>query len=69
MSFFAELKRRNVLRVAVAYLVLSWLLVQVGSVLLPTFHAPGWVMQDPVAHAMMDEPFRRYRDPLFRGVE
>ncbi len=44
-SFLTELKRRNVLRVAVAYLVLSWLVVQVGSVLLPTFEAPAWVMR------------------------
>jgi len=44
-SFLVELKRRNVLRVALAYLVLSWLLVQVGSVLLPTFEAPTWVMR------------------------
>ncbi len=43
--FIAELKRRNVLRVAAAYLVLSWLLVQVGSVLLPTFEAPAWVLR------------------------
>ncbi|MEO6064527.1 MAG: hypothetical protein ABIP49_01930, partial [Lysobacterales bacterium] len=44
-SLFVELKRRNVLRVALAYLVLSWLLLQVGSVLLPTFEAPTWVMR------------------------
>ncbi len=44
-DFLDELKRRNVLRVAIAYLVLAWLLVQVGSVLLPTFEAPAWVMR------------------------
>lgn len=33
MSFFTELKRRNVIRVALAYAVLSWLLLQVGDVL------------------------------------
>jgi len=44
-DFFAELKRRNVYKVAVAYAVIAWLLVQAGSILLPTFEAPGWVMK------------------------
>jgi len=44
-SFFAELKRRNVYKVAVAYLVVGWLVIQAASILLPTFHAPEWVMQ------------------------
>jgi hypothetical protein len=33
MSFFDELKRRNVIRVGLAYVVLSWVLLQVGDVL------------------------------------
>ena len=45
MSFFKELKRRNVFRVAVAYGVVGWLLVEVASVLFPTFEAPAWVMK------------------------
>jgi TolB-like protein/Tfp pilus assembly protein PilF len=44
-SFFAELKRRNVYKVAIAYAVIGWLLVQAGSILFPTFEAPGWVMK------------------------
>ena len=44
-NFFAELKRRNVYKVAVAYAVLAWLLIQAGSILFPTFEAPGWVMK------------------------
>ena len=43
--FFAELKRRNVYKVAAAYLVIAWLLIQAGSILFPTFEAPGWVMK------------------------
>jgi TolB-like protein/Flp pilus assembly protein TadD len=39
-SFFAELKRRNVYKVAVAYAVVGWLLVQVASIVFPTFDAP-----------------------------
>jgi TolB-like protein/Flp pilus assembly protein TadD len=48
-SFFAELKRRNVYKVAVAYAVISWLLIQAASILFPTFEAPGWVMKVFVA--------------------
>ena len=44
-SFFAELKRRNVYKVAVAYVVVSWLLIQAASILLPTFDAPQWAMK------------------------
>src|SRR5207244_5786261 len=44
-AFFAELKRRNVYKVAVAYAVVSWLLIQAASILLPTFEAPSWVMK------------------------
>ena len=43
--FFAELKRRNVYKVSVAYAVIAWLLVQVASVLFAAFEAPSWVMQ------------------------
>jgi len=45
MNFFSELKRRNVYKVAVAYLVASWLMIQAASILLPTFEAPAWVMK------------------------
>jgi TolB-like protein/Tfp pilus assembly protein PilF len=48
-NFFAELKRRNVYKVAVAYAVIAWLLIQAGSILFPTFEAPGWVMKVFVA--------------------
>lgn len=44
-NFFAELKRRNVYKIAVAYLVVSWLLIQAASILLPTFDAPSWTMK------------------------
>src|ERR1700682_5580273 len=44
-NLFAELKRRNVYKVAVAYAVVGWLVIQVSSTVLPTFHAPEWVVQ------------------------
>ncbi|MCH7510683.1 MAG: hypothetical protein IIB68_12745 [Proteobacteria bacterium] len=45
MSIVQELKRRNVIKVAVAYAIVGWLLVEVASVVLPTFKAPEWIMQ------------------------
>ena len=44
-TFFGELKRRNVYRVAVTYVVIAWLLIQAASILLPAFEAPTWVMK------------------------
>ena len=45
MNFFAELKRRNVYKVAVAYAVIAWLLLQAASIVLPSFEAPAWTMK------------------------
>src|SRR5438105_524352 len=42
---FAELKRRNVYKVAVAYAVVSWLLIQAASIVLPAFEAPAWAIK------------------------
>src|SRR5919198_331289 len=44
-NFLAELKRRNVYKVAITYAVVAWLLIQAASILLPTFDAPPWVMK------------------------
>ena len=41
-SFFAELRRRNVYKVAVAYAVVGWLLIQVGTQVFPFFEIPNW---------------------------
>ena len=43
MNFIAELKRRNVIRMAGLYLVGAWLIVQVSSTVLPMFNAPPWL--------------------------
>lgn len=43
MTFFAELKRRNVIRVAIAYAVVAWLVLQVADVMLNNFDAPHWL--------------------------
>lgn len=42
MSLFSELKRRNVFRVAIAYLALAWLLTEVVGTLFPVFGIPDW---------------------------
>jgi len=44
-AFFAELKRRNVYKVAVAYAVVGWLLVQVTTQVFPIFEISNWVMR------------------------
>ncbi len=44
-DFFSELKRRNVYKVAVAYAVVAWLLIQAASIFFPVFDAPPWVMK------------------------
>ena len=44
MSFFAELKRRNVIKVAAAYAIVGWLVMQVGEVMAPALQLPGWVL-------------------------
>src|SRR5881227_414342 len=48
-KLFAELKRRNVYKVAIAYAVVAWLLLQAASILFPTFEAPPWTMKVFVA--------------------
>ncbi len=44
-NFFAELKRRNVYKVAVAYAVVGWLLVQVATQVFPFFEIPNWAVR------------------------
>src|ERR1700731_1874059 len=44
-NFFAELKRRNVYKVAVAYAVVGWLLVQVATQVFPFFEVPNWAVR------------------------
>lgn len=41
-KFFAELRRRNVYKVAVAYGVVSWLLIQIATQVFPIFEIPNW---------------------------
>jgi hypothetical protein len=53
---FVELKRRNVCKVAVAYAVIVWLLLQAASLLFATFEAPPWVTKVFVAMVALGFP-------------
>ena len=44
-SVWGELKRRNVVKVAVAYAIVGWLLIEVTTTVLPVFEAPDWIVQ------------------------
>jgi TolB-like protein/Tfp pilus assembly protein PilF len=55
-NFFAELKRRNVYKVAIAYAVIGWLVIQIASTILPTFHAPEWVVQSLIVIVALGFP-------------
>ena len=44
-KYVAELKRRNVFKAAVAYLLVSWLIAQVASIFLPAFNAPPFILK------------------------
>lgn len=56
MSFFEELKRRNVVRIAVLYVVASWLILQVADVLFGAFELPPVWMRLVVAALMLGFP-------------
>jgi len=56
-QFFNELKRRNVVRVGIAYLVVGWLVFQIGEVLFPTFGAPDWIFKSLILLIALGLPF------------
>ena len=55
-NFFSELKRRNVYKVAVAYAVVSWLLVQVATQVFPFFEIPNWAVRVVVVLSILGFP-------------
>ena len=44
-TFFTELKRRHVYKVAIAYAVVAWLLIQVATQVFPFFEIPNWAVR------------------------
>ncbi|VUX56211.1 membrane protein of unknown function [uncultured Woeseiaceae bacterium] len=57
MSLFNELKRRNVFRVAIAYVIVAWLVIQVADVVLNNITAPDWVFQVLILFLAIGFPF------------
>ncbi len=55
-NFFAELKRRNVYKVAVAYAVVAWLLIQVATQVFPFFEIPNWAVEMVVVAMVIGFP-------------
>jgi TolB-like protein len=56
MSFFEELKRRNVIKVAIAYIVVGWLVAQVAEFATENFGAPEWVLKIFVVFLLLGLP-------------
>ena len=55
-SFFAELKRRNVYKVAVAYAIVGWLLIQVATATFPVLEIPNWTIKLVIALVLLGFP-------------
>src|SRR6201987_6109576 len=56
MNFFSELKRRNVYKVAVAYAIVGWLLVQIATQVFPFLEIPNWVVRLVIALVVIGFP-------------
>ena len=57
ISFFAELKRRNVYRVGIAYVIVSWLALQALDIVVPIMRAPEWFSQLVLVLLVIGLPF------------
>jgi len=55
-SFFAELKRRNVIRVAIAYGIVGWVLTEIASVVFDAFNFPDWGIQLFISFVVLGFP-------------
>ena len=58
MSFFTELKRRNVYKVAVAYAAIGWLVIQIATSTFPVLEIPAWAMRLVVVLVLLGFPDR-----------
>src|SRR5437764_10012911 len=55
-SFFSELKRRNVYKVAVAYAVVGWLVIQIATSTFPVLEIPNWAIKLVIALVLLGLP-------------
>src|SRR5450432_4366415 len=55
-NFFSELKRRNVYKVAIAYAVVAWLLMQIATQIFPFFDIPNWAVRLVVLLLILGSP-------------
>ncbi len=55
-NFFAELKRRNVYKVAVAYVAVAWLLIEISTATFPVFDIPNWAIKLVIALVLLGFP-------------
>ena len=53
-GFFGELRRRSVYKVAVAYVVVAWFLIQVATQVFPFFEIPNWAVRLVVVLLILD---------------
>jgi hypothetical protein len=56
MSFFEEIKRRNVVRVGIAYVVIGWVLAQLAEFAFENFGAPDWALKSFVVVLLLGLP-------------
>ena len=56
LGFFAELRRRRVVRVAVVYAIAGWVVIEVASTMLPGLHLPGWTVTLVIALVVLGFP-------------
>jgi hypothetical protein len=64
-TFFAELKRRNVYKVAVAYAIVGWLAMQIATQIFPFLEIPNWVVRLVIVLVVSEtNPFLEFFQPL-----
>ena len=56
MTFYHELKRRNVFRVGLAYVIKTWLIAQIAGLAATSFFAPDWVMKMIITVLILGSP-------------
>jgi len=60
MKMLGEMKRRNVFRIGLAYILVAWVLIQVGDLTAQIYHAPGWVLGVFITFLILGFPLALY---------